>query len=152
MLVSAGHHEKDAASVNLRTSGWITGSPLGCKQNHLGMGTFKNNWCMSHPKSLLHCLGIRFLKSPWKWKCQSLSCVRLFGSPWTIVHQAPLSIEFSRQEYWSGLPFPTPGIFLTQGLNPGLLITSTLEQQKVPLRWGLILQITTQSYTNKIHI
>ena len=42
-------------------------------------------------------------------------------SPKTIVHQAPLSIGFPRKEYWSGLPFPSPGIFLTQGLNPRLL-------------------------------
>ena len=40
---------------------------------------------------------------------QSLSCVRLFVTPWTVAHQAPLFMEFSRQEYWSGLPFPSPG-------------------------------------------
>ena len=40
---------------------------------------------------------------------QSLSLVRLFGTPWTVTHQAPLSMEFSRQEYWSGLPFPSLG-------------------------------------------
>ena len=40
---------------------------------------------------------------------QFLSCVRLFETPWTVAHQAPLSMEFSRQEYWSGLPFPPPG-------------------------------------------
>ena len=40
---------------------------------------------------------------------QLLSSVRLFATSWTIVHQAPLSMEFSRQEYWSGLPFPSPG-------------------------------------------
>ena len=38
-----------------------------------------------------------------------LSHVRLFATPWTIAHQVPLSMEFSRQEYWSGLPCPTPG-------------------------------------------
>ena len=38
-----------------------------------------------------------------------LSCVWLFVTPWTVAHHAPLSMEFSRQEYWSGLPFPTPG-------------------------------------------
>ena len=38
-----------------------------------------------------------------------LSCVRLFAIPWTIAYQAPLSLELSRQEYWSGLPFPSPG-------------------------------------------
>ena len=37
-----------------------------------------------------------------------LSCVQLFAIPWTVAHQVPLSMEFSRQEYWSGLPFPSP--------------------------------------------
>ena len=49
------------------------------------------------------------------------SRICLFMTPWTVAHQAPLSMEFSRQEYWSGLPFPTPGIFLSQGLNLRLL-------------------------------
>ena len=39
---------------------------------------------------------------------QLLSHVLLFAAPWTVAGQAPLSIEFSRQEYWSGLPFPSP--------------------------------------------
>ena len=43
------------------------------------------------------------------WKCWSLSRVRLFATPWTVARQAPLSMEFSRQEYWSGLPWPSPG-------------------------------------------
>ena len=47
-----------------------------------------------------------------------LSCVQLFVTPWTIVCQVPLSLEFSRQEYWSGFLFPSPGIFPTQGSNP----------------------------------
>ena len=38
-----------------------------------------------------------------------LSCIWLFATPWTIAHQAPLSMGFSRQEYWSGLPCPPPG-------------------------------------------
>ena len=42
-------------------------------------------------------------------------------TPWTVTHQALLSIGFSRQEYWSGLPFPSQGIFLTQGSNSGFL-------------------------------
>ena len=37
---------------------------------------------------------------------------------WTVAHQSPLSMGFSRQKYWSGLPFPSPGDLLTQGLNP----------------------------------
>ena len=49
-----------------------------------------------------------------------LSCVRLFVTPWTEVHQAPLSMGFPRQEYWCGLPFPSP-----EGLpNPGIKPTS----------------------------
>ena len=39
-----------------------------------------------------------------------LSRVRLFATPWTVAHQAPLSLGFSRQEYWSGLPFPSPDL------------------------------------------
>ena len=42
--------------------------------------------------------------------CQLLSCVQLFTIPWTIDYQAPLSVKFSWQEYWSGLPFPSTRI------------------------------------------
>ena len=46
----------------------------------------------------------------WKWKgkVKSLSRVRLLATPWTAAHQAPSSIGFSRQEYWSGVPLPSP--------------------------------------------
>ena len=44
-----------------------------------------------------------------KVKVKSLSPVRLFVTPWTVAYQAPPSMGFSRQEYWSGLPFPSPG-------------------------------------------
>ena len=50
-----------------------------------------------------------------------ISCVQLFDTPWTVAHQPPLSMEFFRQEYWSGLPCPSPGIFPIQESNPGLL-------------------------------
>ena len=48
--------------------------------------------------------------SAWKWKVKvkSLSRVRLLATPWTTAHQAPPSIGFSRQEYWSGVPLPSP--------------------------------------------
>ena len=52
---------------------------------------------------------------------QSLSRVWLFVTPWTVARLAPLSMGFSRQECWSGLPFLLQGIFPTQGWNPGLL-------------------------------
>ena len=50
-----------------------------------------------------------------------LSHVQLFVTLWTVARQDPLSMEFFRQEWCSGLPFPSPGIFLTQGLNLCLL-------------------------------
>ena len=47
----------------------------------------------------------------WKWKVKvkTLSCVRLLAAPWTAAHQAPPSLGFSRQEYWSGVPLPSCG-------------------------------------------
>ena len=52
-------------------------------------------------------------------KVTSLSRVRLFATPWTVAYQAPLSVRFSRQEYWSGLPFPSPGDLPDPGIKPG---------------------------------
>ena len=48
-----------------------------------------------------------------------LSLVRLFATPWTVAYQAPPSMGFSRQEYWSGLPFPSPGDLPDSGIEPG---------------------------------
>ena len=50
--------------------------------------------------------------------CQSLSRVRLFVTPWTVACQAPLSMGLSKQEYWSGLPFPPPGNLPHPGIKP----------------------------------
>ena len=47
-----------------------------------------------------------------------LSHVHLFATPWTVVHQAPLSVKFFRQEYWKGLPFPSPGHLPDPGTEP----------------------------------
>ena len=52
---------------------------------------------------------------------ESLQSCPTLMTLWTVAHQSPLSMGFSRREYWSGLPFPTPQIFPTQGLNPSLL-------------------------------
>ena len=49
---------------------------------------------------------------------KSLSRVQLFATPWTVAHQAPLSMGFSRQEYWSGLPFPSPGNLPNPRIKP----------------------------------
>ena len=59
----------------------------------------------------------------------TFSRVRLFVTPWTVAHQAPRSRGFSRQEYWSGLPFPTPGVkpesLSSPALAGGFFTTST---------------------------
>ena len=54
-----------------------------------------------------------------KVKVKSLSRVQLFATPWTVAYQAPLSMGFSRQEYWNGLPFPSPGDLPDPGIEPG---------------------------------
>ena len=57
---------------------------------------------------------------------QSLSRVRLFATLWTVAGQAPLSVEFSRQENWRGLPFPTLGDLLDPGIEPASLASPAL--------------------------
>ena len=52
-------------------------------------------------------------------KVKSLSRVRLFATPWTVAYQASESMGFSRQEYRSGLPFPSPGDLPDPGIKPG---------------------------------
>ena len=55
---------------------------------------------------------------------QWLNHIRLFATPWTVARQAPLSMGFSRQEYWSGLPCPPPGDLPDPGVKPTLLVDS----------------------------
>ena len=57
---------------------------------------------------------------------QSLTSVQLFAAPWTVAQQAPMSIEFSWQEYWSRLPFPTPGDSPNSGIEPASLASPAL--------------------------
>ena len=52
-------------------------------------------------------------------KVKSLSRPQLFATPWTVAHQAPPSVGFSRQEYWNGLPLPSPGDLPDPGIEPG---------------------------------
>ena len=61
---------------------------------------------------------------------KSLRCLgQLFMSPWTVAHQAPLSLEFSMQEYWSGQPFLSPGDRQDPGIEPG---SPTLQADSLP--------------------
>ena len=56
-------------------------------------------------------------------RARALSHVSLFASPWSVAHQAPLFMEFSRQEYWSSLPFPTLEDLSDAGIKPEVLAT-----------------------------
>ena len=58
--------------------------------------------------------------------CGRFSCVRLFAILWTVAHQAPLSMRFSRQEYWSGWPCPPPGDIPDPGIEPKSLMSPAL--------------------------
>ena len=67
-------------------------------------------------------MNAKFEIIPWAFRkeneMKSLSHVQLFATPWAVAHQAPPSMGFSRQEYWSGLPFPSPGDLPDPGIEP----------------------------------
>ena len=65
-------------------------------------------------------LALLFLPSDLLCVLSHFSCVRLFATTWTVALQAPLSMGFSRQGYWSGLPFSSPGKLPDPGTEPGL--------------------------------
>ena len=65
-------------------------------------------------------------------KVKSLSRVRLFATPWTVAYQAPPSMIFSRQEYWSGLPFPPPGDLPNPGIEPTSPVSPALQADSLP--------------------
>ena len=73
----------------------------------------------------------RYIKSgsEVKVKVKLLSCVGLFATLWTVAYQAPPSMGFSRQEYWSGLPFPPPVDLPDPGIEPG---SPTLQADSLP--------------------
>ena len=93
----------------------------------------------------------------WKWKVKvkSLSRVRLLATPWTAAHQAPLSMEFSKQEYWSGLPLPSPLCLLqsTYSLKNFLIFIWLLEITFIEwIEWNMqciYVYIYTHQYSRK---
>ena len=81
-----------------------------------------------------HLIQPSYSKASQSHVCYVLSCVQLFAAPWTIVCQVALSMEFSRQEYWSvWCHFLLQGIFLIQGLNPCLLCLQHWQASSLPL-------------------
>ena len=67
--------------------------------------------------------------SSFSMKVKLLSGVRLFATPWTVAYQAPPSMEFFRQEYWGGLPLPSPGDLPHSGIEPR---SPTLQADALP--------------------
>ena len=61
------------------------------------------------------------------------SCVQLYATLWTVTCQAPLSVGFSRQEYWNGLPCPPPGDLPNPGIEPKPLKSPALQADSFPL-------------------
>ena len=61
------------------------------------------------------------------------SHLRLFATPWTIAHQAPLTMGFSRQEHWSGLPLPSPRDLPNPRIEPTSLVSLALQVDSLPL-------------------
>ena len=74
----------------------------------------RNHWGLLNCMQILYQLSYQGV-SEW---VKSLSRVQLFATPWSVAHQAPPSMGFSRQEYWSGLPFPSPGDLPNPGIEP----------------------------------
>ena len=83
-------------------------------------------------------------------KCQSLSCVELFVTPWTVDCQSSLSMEFSRQEYWSGLPFPSVGDLPDLGVKPWSLALQQILLHSCRFFYCLSHQGCHSSYTQFI--
>ena len=69
-------------------------------------------------------------------KVKSLSHIWLFATPWTVARQAPLSRGFSKQEYWSGLPFPSPGDLPNPAIEPRSPALQTLIVETFISSWG----------------
>ena len=112
--------EKKGRIWSQLTSGGIRfeSGPNDCKARAFSFMTQPSNISMSE-KQKQACVIITATAST---VCaQLLSCVQLFATPWTEAHQSPLSMEFSRQEYWSGVPLPTPGGLPYPGIDPCLL-------------------------------
>ena len=84
---------------------------------------------------ILEWVAISF-SNAWKWKVKSFSHVRLLATPWTAAYQAPLSMGFSRQEYWRGVPLPSPWsnqlglVMYNEGLIPYMSEQGSLDEDK----------------------
>ena len=79
------------------------------------------------------------------------SRVQLFVTVWTVSHQAPLSMEFSRQDYWSGLPCPPLGDLLDPGIEPKSPMAPVLQAGSLPLsHWKRPTTVTIMGYFHQV--
>ena len=103
-------HQQRGTSVLVHKSALLTHhchpDPMVCSRDNSWHCAFCKFWQM-YNDYIYHCCCTLLL-----------SCVWLFVTQWTIAHPAPLSLEFSRQEYWSGLPCPPPGNLPNPGMEP----------------------------------
>ena len=112
---------------NLPDPGFEPGLPHGRQLlYHLGSHGSPKSTCMGSFEGLHHYLHYLHHSLKAKVKVKLLSHVLLFATQWTVAHQAPPSMGFSRQEYWSGLPFPFPGDLPDPGIEPR---SSTLQAE-----------------------
>ena len=94
----------NSTAVQTRVQAWRFQERQGGQGSYSSWASFV---CMSHHPHFKD-----------KWKCQLLRRAGLFVTPWTVVHQAPVSMGFPRQEHWSELPFPFPGDLSNPGIEP----------------------------------
>ena len=100
IIYNIWHFREKVGQHLMQTQSWINGEVISAPKHYVGISSFGSQY-----SSLLQ----RRRKSFLQIMCVSvLSPVWLFAAPWTVAHQAPLSMEISRKEYWSGLPFPSP--------------------------------------------
>ena len=87
-----------------------------------------------------------------RWRVKSLSRVWLFATPWTVAYQASPSMGFSRQEYWSGLPFPSPGDLPDPGIEPGspALKADALSSEPPGKSQGLFKRVSSSHQVAKV--
>ena len=94
--------------------------PRGPKRDYCQLWFSNVLWNVRCEVNIRRALGAPHCRFPgFLWsEVKSFSSVWPFTSPWTVAHKAPPSMEFSRQEYWSGLPFPSPGDLPNPGIEP----------------------------------
>ena len=121
-------------------------------QNPLSMGFFRQEYWsgVPWPPPLVFptqgslrspALAGGFFTTSTAWEAQKLtcmlSCIQLFANLWTVALQAPVSVELSRQEYWSGLPSPAPGDLPAPGIKTPSPGAPALQVDSLPLsHWG----------------